>query len=50
MAARVPRFAPAGVDLERRADGTTLLRSPQAARLSSEHDLATKMVATQTVP
>jgi long-subunit acyl-CoA synthetase (AMP-forming) len=30
MAARTPRFAPAGVDLERRADGTMLLRSPQA--------------------
>ena len=32
MASR-PRFAPAGVDLERRADGSTLLRSPQPLAL-----------------
>ena len=30
MAPRAPRFAPAGVDLERRADGSVVLRSPQA--------------------
>src|SRR5262245_44669215 len=29
MAAPAPRFAPAGVDLERRADGAVVLRSPQ---------------------
>ena len=30
MAPRAPRFAPAGVDLERRADGSIVLGSPQA--------------------